>query len=135
MSMAVPPFSLQDSRGENVSFPSGKPSLVCFVKEDCPTCKEVMPVLAALSDAFADHLDIHVIGQTLEGNAVLEETFAPPFSLLDDSTLKVSFASDIDTVPTLFYTDDAGEPSKTLVGFVRDEWRALAQVGVREGGV
>jgi thiol-disulfide isomerase/thioredoxin len=127
MSMAVPPFSLQNSRGDNISFPSGKPSLVCFVKEDCPTCKEVMPVLAALSDAFASNLDMHVIGQTLDGNAVLEQSFAPPFSLLDDSTLKVSFASDIDTVPTLFYNDAMGAPNKTLVGFVRDEWQALAQ--------
>jgi len=135
MSMAVPPFSLRNTRGEDVSFPSGKLSLVCFVKEDCPTCREVMPVLAAFADAFTGHLDFHVIGQTAQGNATLQDTFTPPFSLLDDSSLKVSFASDIDTVPTLFFCDEAGGPVQTLVGFVRDEWQSLsAEVAARTGG-
>ncbi|MEM7080160.1 MAG: TlpA family protein disulfide reductase [Pseudomonadota bacterium] len=123
--MQVPAFSLRDSAGSDISFPGQKPSLVCFVKEDCPTCREVMPVLAAMHRAFADVLEIRIIGQTVAGNATLEEEFTPPFKLLDDSTLKVSFATDIDTVPTLFYNDAAGAPQTTLIGFVRDEWQSL----------
>lgn len=127
MSMAVGPFSLRNLNGEDVSYGADGPSLVCFVKEDCPTCREVMPVLAAFHQAFAGAMEFHVIGQTDSGNTVLNDTFDPPFALLDDSTLKVSFASDIDTVPTLFVTGAQGQPENTLVGFVRDEWQALAE--------
>jgi len=126
MGMVVPPFSLADGAGHDVNFPGERESLVCFVKEDCPTCREVMPVLAAFARTFKDHLDIHVVGQTKRGNTILEENFDLPFKLLDDSTLKVSFAADIDTVPTLFMSDADGAPLTTLIGFVRDEWQALA---------
>ena len=133
--MVVEPFSLKNLHGDNVSFPGSRESLVCFVKEDCPTCREVMPVLAAFARAFEQVLDIHVVGQTEAGNAVLEEDFKPPFSLLDDSTLKVSFAADIDTVPTLFFSDKQGHPQSTLIGFVRDEWQALATELATRAGV
>ncbi len=125
MTMAVGPFSLRNLQGEDVSYAADGPGLVCFVKEDCPTCREIMLLLAAMYDAFAEGMEFHVIGQTEVGNRVLDEAFKPPFSLLDDSTLKVSFASDIDTVPTLFVNGADGTPQKTLVGFVRDEWQAL----------
>ena len=134
MDMAVAPFSLKNSVGNDVSFPSGRKSLVCFVKEDCPTCREVMPVLSAINTAFSEALDIHVIGQTNEGNVVLEDDYSPSFSLLDDSTLKVSFATDIDIVPTLILSDSDGQPQQGLVGFVRDEWKALCTRVVAETG-
>lgn len=123
--MAVVPFSLKSSAGVDVSFPAGRRSLICFVKEDCPTCREVMPVLSAIHAAFADSVDVHIIGQTTEGNETLSNEFSPPFDFLDDSTLKVSFATDIDTVPTLFWSDAEGGSQKSLVGFVRDEWQGL----------
>jgi thiol-disulfide isomerase/thioredoxin len=131
MTMSVAPFSLQNLTGEDVSFPGEgadtTDSLVCFVKEDCPTCREVMPVLSALYASFGQNMNIHVVGQTQAGNDTLAADFNPPFSLLDDSTLKVSFATDIDTVPTLFWSDSKGQPKQTLIGFVRDEWRSLAE--------
>ncbi len=126
MGLAVPPFSLSNSAGVDISFPSGRESLVCFVKEDCPTCREVMPVLCAMQRSLGATLDVHIVGQTADGNQILETEFAPPQPLLDDSDLKVSFASDIDTVPTLFWSDADGAPQRTLIGFVRDEWQALA---------
>ena len=127
--LTVPPFSLENLRGEDVSFPAAganRESLVVFVKEDCPTCREVMPVLAAMHDAFAGALDVHVVGQTTAGNATLDAEFRPPFALLDDSTLKVSFAADIDTVPSVFWADTEGGTKRQLIGFVREEWQALA---------
>ncbi len=125
--MQAVPFSLSDSAGTDVSFPGSRAGLVCFIKEDCPTCREVMPVLGALYRSLSSVIDFHVIGQTREGNTVLEEEFSPPFSILDDSTLKVSFATDIDTVPTLFVTDETGETRQSLIGFVREEWASLSQ--------
>ena len=137
--MVVAPFSLKNSLDEDISFPGARDSLVCFVKEDCPTCREVMPVLGALQQAFADKLDIHVIGQTVAGNEILEDTFKssfkPSFALLDDSTLKVSFATDIDTVPTLFWSDSSGQTKSELIGFVRAEWQQLAGEIVDATGV
>ena len=123
----VPPFSLQSLRGKDVSFPSDRQSLICFVKEDCPTCREIVPVLAALHSAFADTVDVHIIGQTSDGNRQLDDEFGPPFDLLDDSTLKVSYATQIDIVPTLYWNDANGQPRQTLTGFVRDEWQSLSQ--------
>ena len=49
---------LQDEEGNAHTFPGSRGALVCFVKEDCPTCNEVMPVLDALSRAVDGTLDM-----------------------------------------------------------------------------
>lgn len=123
---ALPAFLLADMAGGEKSFPSGRPAIVCFVKDDCPTCHVVMPVLDALHRAIGQRIDFFVAGQTAEGNKALTETFAPSFPILDDASLKVSFAYDIDTVPSLFLADETGALRERLVGFVREEWQALA---------
>ena len=123
--LSLSPFQLIDLAGSTRSFPSERQSIVCFVKEDCPTCREVMPVLAAMHAALASKLDVLVVGQTVEGNKKLQQDFDLPFSLLDDSALKVSFATDIETVPTLLVTDAAGSVVSEQVGFVRDDWKSL----------
>tara|TARA_B100000519_G_scaffold71755_1_gene61745 strand:- start:1073 stop:2647 length:1575 start_codon:yes stop_codon:yes gene_type:complete len=120
---AVPAFSLANQAGENVAFVGNAPAIVCFVKEDCETCRTVMPVLAAMYETFAGTVDFHVIGQTTDGNAVLLDEFSPPFSLLDDSELTVSFETDIETVPTLVIVGQAGETQAAHVGFVREDWQ------------
>jgi hypothetical protein len=131
---ALPAFLLQDEEGNAHTFPGSRGALVCFVKEDCPTCNEVMPVLDALNRSVDGALDMLVAGQTREGNRRLKEQHGPGFPILDDSTLKVSFAFDIDTVPTLFLCDAQGVPERTLVGFVRDEWRELAELLAERAG-
>ena len=121
----VAPFTLENLAGQSVDFVGDRPALVCFVKEDCPTCREVMPVLVAMHHAFASHVDFHVVGQTADGNAILDDEFAPPFSLLDDSALRVSFDADIETVPTLRLTGAEGATEVEQVGFVREDWQAM----------
>jgi thiol-disulfide isomerase/thioredoxin len=123
MPAVLPAFSLRDSRGQDRSFPSGRRTLVAFVKEDCPTCDLVTPVLDAL--ARAADLEVLIVGQDAAGNAKLIERHGLALPILDDSTLKVSFAWDVDTVPTLFLADREGRESRRLIGFVRDEWRAF----------
>jgi thiol-disulfide isomerase/thioredoxin len=131
---SLPAFLLTDAAGADASFPTGRPALICFVKEDCPTCQVAMPVLNALFGAFGGEVDFFVAGQTQAGNELLTETFRPGFSILDDSRLKVSFAYDIDTVPSLFLADADGTLTRSLIGFVRDEWQALAvELGGSEG--
>jgi hypothetical protein len=122
----LPAFLLEDADGRPTSFPAGRPALICFVKEDCPTCNEIVPLLEAFHRAFGARIDVLVPGQTQEGNRLLVERHGLTVPVLDDSRLKVSFAYDIDTVPTLFLADGEGRESAMLVGFVRDEWEALA---------
>ena len=123
---AMPAFQLADAAGKTARFPGGRPAIVCFLKNDCPTCHLVMPVLNALHRALQGRLDFFMAGQTADGNATLAETFAPGFPILDDSSLTVSFAYGIDTVPSLFVADADGRLQQSLVGFVREEWRSLA---------
>lgn len=130
---ALPAFLLADGEGGEKSFPSGRPAVVCFVKDDCPTCHVVMPVLDAMHRAFGAEIDFFVAGQTSAGNQALTDTFAPGFPLLDDASLQVSFAYDIDTVPSLFLADEEGLLKQGLVGFVREEWQALAE-SLSQGG-
>lgn len=131
----VVPFSLTDSSGVQVDFPGERGSLVCFVKEDCPTCRLVMPVLAAMHDALAEHLDFRVIGQTKTGNQQLVKEFQPSFALLDDSELSVSFANGVEIVPTLLMTDSQGQTAAEQIGFIRGDWQALVSNTLERYGV
>ena len=118
-------FTLQDAAGTERRFPTGRPTLVCFVKEDCPTCNLVMPVLDAFHNAWGDTVDILVLGQTKDGNAILAERHGLSVPILDESACKVSFENDIETVPTLLWTDGAGVQKHHVIGFAREEWEAL----------
>jgi thiol-disulfide isomerase/thioredoxin len=126
------PFLLTDLDGIDQHFPGERPALLCFVKEDCPTCREIMPVLSALQEKLAASVDLQIIGQTEAGNRTLAQTHG--VSVLDDSALKVSFAYSVETVPTLYATDTQGRLEATLVGFVRDEWLALVRELLGEAG-
>ncbi len=113
---SLQPFSLRlAGTDKQVSYPAERPAIVLFVKEDCPTCREILPLVAELKSACGEALDLHVLGQTEAGNLLLAETLG---AVLDDSDLKVSFACDVDTVLSLFF-----EGEQPLVGFVREEWR------------
>lgn len=98
----------------------GDDALIVFVKEDCPTCREVMPLLATWANAGQCQL----VGQTAAGNDKLRAEFNLGDALVDDASLAVSFAWNIETVPTLIRD---GANVQVLEGFVRDEWQSLAQ--------
>ncbi len=120
---AVQPFTLADLNGTDHSVPTGTKTLLCFVKEDCPTCNLVAPLLeAAHQDGDADVL---LVGQSSDGNELLAKNHGLSVPLLDDSTLIVSFAYELDTVPHAILLDDVGEPIKEVIGFDKSEWREL----------
>ena len=121
---SVAPFTLMEVSGDDRSYSGKGQSLICFIKEDCPTCRDVMPLLKVLGSHLDASLEFLVVGQTSDGNKVLEKEFSPGFSILDDSALKVSFDTDIETVPSLIWSD--GTDHKELVGFDRSEWKDLA---------
>ncbi len=60
----LPAFSLRDASGVDHSFPSGKPTLIAMVKEDCPTCGLVMPLVEAFHRSYGASLDVLLVGQT-----------------------------------------------------------------------
>ena len=120
---ALPAFSLADQSGNDFSFPTGAHTVVSFVKEDCPTCNLVMPLIDALQ-ASGD-VPVLAAGQTVEGNRTLIGRHAPSFPLLDDSILKVSFAYDVETVPLVLLADADGQEVDRLVGFDRNEWQTF----------
>jgi peroxiredoxin len=119
-------FELRDARGGTPrSFPSARPALLCFVKEDCPTCGMTMPLIEAAHRAFGASVDVWAIGQDAASNAKLIERYALTVPMLDDSALKVSFEYDLDTVPTIILADAHGHELRRFVGFGRDDWREM----------
>ncbi|HYL57931.1 MAG TPA: redoxin domain-containing protein, partial [Candidatus Acidoferrales bacterium] len=121
----LPKFELPDSRGSAYSFPSGRATLLCFVKEDCPTCGMSMALIEAAHRAFGKSIAIWAIGQDAAGNAKLIERHRLTTPMLDDSALKVSFAYDLDTVPTIILADAGGVEQRRFIGFGRDDWREM----------
>jgi hypothetical protein len=86
--------------------------LVVVVKRSCPTCQLVLPVLDELA-AGPDALTVYAQDD-------------PDFcaGALDDTSLEVSFALDIDTVPTLLRVEDGAVVDRTE-GWAREHWEAL----------
>src|SRR6266849_1022027 len=122
---SLPAFELGDAHGIARSFPSARAVLLCFVKEDCPTCGLTMGLIEAAHASFGASVEVWAIGQDAEGNAKLVERHRLTVPMLDDSALKASFAYGLDTVPTIILADSRGAEIRRFVGFGRDDWRAM----------
>ena len=96
--------------------------LIAVVKEDCPTCRLVEPVLQQL-------------GSTKRGIVVYTQD-DPTFpcdvpQVIDDRTLNTSFDLEIETVPTLI-RHESGQEAERVVGWNRADWQrvtAIADLG------
>src|SRR5215207_10325043 len=121
----LPTFTLSNADGEARTFPTGRSALLCFVKEDCPTCGLSMPLIEAAHRAFGAALDVWAIGQDAPGNALLVERHGLTLPMLDDSALRVSFAYDLDTVPTIVLAGPDGAERRRFHGFGRQDWQDL----------
>ncbi len=124
---ALPAFRLTDSTGAEREFPTGRHALLCFVKEDCPTCQLSMPLIEEAHRAFGETIDVWAIGQDAEGNAKLVADFGLTVPMLDDSALHVSYRYDLDTVPTIILADGEGNELERFVGFGKADWQQLYQ--------
>ena len=125
MTAPLPEFALTDMAGQTRRFPTGRPSLICFIKEDCHTCNLVAPILEAFHQAWGEQADVWVLGQSSEGNAILQERHGFTLPFLDDSACKTSFAWDFEIVPAVYWIGADGELKTSLEGFVRAEWQDL----------
>jgi hypothetical protein len=88
--------------------------LVAIVKRDCPTCRLVAPVLAELGVAD-DPLTVY---------SQDDPTFPDGVKIVDDTDLEVSFALDIETVPTLLRVEGGAIVARTE-GWLRSDWEAF----------
>src|SRR5579863_7395088 len=121
----LPGFSLDDAQGKVHSFPGARPALLCFIKEDCPTCGLSIPLIEGAHRAFGRAVDVVAIGQDRAGNDALMKRHGLTVALLDDSALKVSFAYGIEIVPTIILADAGGVEIRRFIGFGLDDWRDL----------
>ena len=121
----VPPFALRDSAGETRAFPAERPAVLCFVREDCPTCELSLPLIDAANAAFGSRMDVWIIAQDEDGGAKLRETHALSTPVLDDSELGISFASEVETVPTIVAFGSGGQQTGRFVGFGLADWKRL----------
>ena len=127
---SLPVFTLDDPANGTHSFPTGRPALLCFVKEDCPTCGLSMPLIEQAHRAFGDAVDVWAVGQETEGNATLVSRHGLTLPMLDDSALLVSYEYDLDTVPTVILTDREGNEQRRFIGFGRRDWQDMyAELG------
>jgi hypothetical protein len=101
-----------------ISVPDG---LVAVVKRDCPTCTLVAPVLRDLAARGA----LRVYSQD-------DPTFPEGITTADDTSLDVSFALEIDTVPTLLRLVGGAVTGRTE-GWSRERWEQLT--GLTDLGV
>lgn len=119
------PFALKSLNGTEYAVPNGAKTLICFVKEDCPTCNLIAPLLEQAHKE--GDIPVLAVGQTSDGNRKLAESHELSVPILDDSTLIVSFAYELDTVPHGFVLDKTGNVLDQVIGFERSEWQALFQ--------
>jgi hypothetical protein len=130
----LPAFSLHAIDGARRAFPDARPALLCFVKEDCPTCVLSMPLIEAAFRAFGGAVDVLAIGQDADGNAALVKNHDLTVPMLDDSALKVSFSYDIEIVPTIILVDASGHQLRRLIGFGKEDWQQLHDEMARIAG-
>ncbi len=91
--------------------------LVAVVKEDCPTCKLVTPVLQELRSLG---VGVQVVTQD-------DPDFPEGLEAIDDRDLEISYRLEVEAVPTLFKIEQ-GEVLDRRVGWNRQEWRDFTGV-------
>jgi hypothetical protein len=100
-----------------VTIPDG---FVAVVKEDCPTCRLVVPVLQQIARQ-----------RTLVVATQDDPAFPADVDTTDDTSLELSLALDIETVPTLLRIE-SGEIAARTEGWSRELWENL--VGIKPLG-
>ncbi len=90
--------------------------LIAVVKRDCPTCTLIVPVLQEI----AGRRDIVVATQD-------DVSFPQGLKPTDDRDLELSFALDIETVPSLLRIEDGAVAERTE-GWSRERWESLTGI-------
>src|ERR1700759_2652607 len=116
-------FSLNDLEGKQHAFPSGRTSVLCFVREECETCHLSMPVIEAVHRAYGSAIDLWVVGQ--EENEKLRDQHQLSVPILDDTALAVSFRYQVQIVPTIILAEKSGAEIVRWEAFHKGDWQQL----------
>ena len=92
--------------------------LVAVVKQDCPTCVLIEPILQAIE---CDGVELTVYVQD-------DPDFPAVEHVIDDRHLEQSFRLGIEIVPTLIRVEGGVEQAR-VVGWEREAWRQLTGIG------
>ena len=99
--------------------------LVAVVKQDCPTCRLVAPVLAEVAAA----------GVPLTVYSQDDPTFPSEVAgVVDDTALDVSYSLEVETVPTLLRVT-GGDEVERIVGWSREQWAAFTGIAALGDGL
>ena len=110
-------FSKVLSVSVTLAIPSLPDGVLAIVKRDCPTCELVAPVLRSLVTS----------GTVTSVFSQDDPTFPEGLDVIDDTNLGVSFALDLDTVPSLIRRLD-GVETERIVGWSIEQWSAFTGV-------
>jgi hypothetical protein len=121
------PLTLPSTSESGATLSKERATLVVFLKNDCQTCRLVVPLLSAIERAYGDQLDIRFIGQSGADNIRLQEAGPLVRTVEDDADLQFSFAWNFDIVPAVFLVAPNDELICSYEGFVKSEWQDLAQ--------
>ncbi len=90
--------------------------LIAVVKQDCPTCTLVEPVLQQIGKAECS-LTVYTQDSPAFPSGVT--------TVIDDTALEHSFRMNIEAVPTLLRFEN-GKPAARAIGWHRGEWEAVS---------
>jgi hypothetical protein len=90
--------------------------LIAVVKQDCPTCTLIEPVLRQIEQADCS-LTVYT-----QDNPEFPTGVA---NVIDDTRLEHSFRMDIETVPTLLRFEK-GKQTARAIGWHRSEWEEVS---------
>ncbi len=128
----APRFALRDLEGRTrrpLDEAAGRPVLLVFVKDDCPTCRFAMPFLERLHAAL-EYAGVRVYGIAQDDRdraaAFARETGARFPILIDGGPLEVSRAFGLQTVPSLFLVGGDGRVERYQPGFHRKNYESIA---------
>lgn len=102
-----------DAAPDSVPAPLLPDGIVIVVKEECETCRMVVPVLAEI----ATRAETHIYTQD-------NPDFPGTPAAIADTDLAISWHHDIETVPTVIRVEGGIEVERT-VGWSRAEWEAV----------
>lgn len=109
---------------ELIPSPRKAERFVVVVKEECPTCRLVVPVFYEM---IAAGLDLSIISQDDANFPPLPSDPTVEFSVSFDASLRESHDLGIEIVPTLMRLSDA-ETQHRAIGWNRSQWRELTGI-------
>jgi peroxiredoxin len=126
----APSFSLAALGGGAVAIPdpAGRPALVAFFKDDCPTCRFTFPFLQRLHEQLGERALVAGVSQDPAPRAAAwSKDLGLSFPIAVDGTgYPVSAAYGLRAVPTICLLDGSGGLLRVAEGFGREALQGMA---------